>query len=439
MDYKDKLISLQQALDLVQDGDYIVLGMAASDPIAFSSHLHEIAPRINEVTVSNCLPMCRAEYITNPDLRSKFNVESWFYSGDLRKNAPLGNISFIPNHLHFASSKRLAYRTPDVFVANASMPDKHGYVSLLGNTYEIDHIRAAKTVILEINPNIPRCFGDSNINISEVDYLVECDYPAPEIPEGAIGEKDAIIGGLISQYIHDGDCIQIGIGGIPDAVVASLYDKKDLGVHTEMMTTGIMKLAKAGAVTCSHKQINKNRICATFIAGTRELYDYVDDNPFIEVHEGGYTNNPYVIAQNDNQVSINTTLEVDLTGQCASESIGSKQFSGAGGQADTAVGAKLSKGGRSFIALYSTAMVRNPQTGEREEKSKIVAQLARGAVVTLPRQDLDYLVTEYGCVNLTGTSTYERVEKIISIAHPKFREQLWQDAIDAGIIGKRKD
>ncbi len=368
MDYKDKLISLQQALDLVQDGDYIVLGMAASDPIEFSSHLHEIAPRITEVTVSNCLPMCRAEYIVNPELRSKFNVESWFYNGDLRKNAPLGNISFIPNHLHFANSKRLAYRKPDVFVANASMPDKHGYVSLLGNTYEIDHIRAAKTVILEINPNIPRVFGDSSINISEVDYLVECNYPAPEIPEGAIGEKDAIIGGLISQYIHDGDCIQIGIGGIPDAVVASLYDKKNLGVHTEMMTTGLMKLAKAGAITCANKQTKKHRICATFIAGTRELYDFVDDNPFVEVHEGGYTNDPFVIAQNDNQVSINTTPEVDLTGQCASESIGSKQFSGAGGQADTAVGAKLSKGGRSFIALYSTAMVKNPDGRERRKE-----------------------------------------------------------------------
>ena len=438
MDYKDKIITLQQALDLVQDGDYIVLGMAASDPIAFSSHLHEIAPRITEVTVSNCLPMCRAEYITNPDLRSKFNVESWFYDGSLRKNAPLGNISFIPNHLHFASSKRLAYRKPDVFVANASMPDKHGYVSLLGNTYEIEHIRSAKTVILEINPNIPRCFGDSNINLSEVDYVVECDYPAPEIPEGAIGEKDAIIGKYISDYIKDGDCIQVGIGGIPDAVVASLYGKKNLGVHTEMMTTGIMKLAKAGVVTCANKQINQHRICATFIAGTKELYEYVDDNPFVEIHNGAYTNNPYVIAQNDNQVSINTTLEVDLTGQCASESLGSKQFSGAGGQADTAVGAKLSKNGRSFIALYSTAMVKNPATGEREEKSKIVAQLATGAVVTLPRQDLDYLVTEYGCVNLTGTSTYERVERIISVAHPKFREQLWEDAIKAGIIGKRK-
>lgn len=436
---KAKKISMDEALNLVKDGDYIVVGMAAAESVDFCTRLHEIAPRINEVTVTNCLAMRPYEFITNPALRDKFNIEGWFFDGSLRKNFNLGNISFIPNHLHFASSKRLEHKKPDIFVASASMPDAHGYVSVaLSNVYEQDHIKAAKISILEINPNIPRVFGDVMVHLDDIDYVVECNYSAPIIPEGIPNEKDKIIGKYVADHINDGDCIQVGIGGIPDAVVASLFDKKDLGVHTEMMTTGIMKLAKAGVVTGAKKQIDNGKIVACFAAGTQELYEYINDNPSVIIKHGGWVNDPAVIKLNDNQVSINTTLEVDLVGQCASESLGTKQFSGCGGQADTATGAKASKNGRSFICLYSTAMVRNPETGEKEEKSKIVATLTPGAIVSLSRQDLDYLVTEWGCVNLTGTSTYERVERIISVAHPKFRDQLWEDAISSGIIAKRR-
>lgn len=434
-----KKITMDEALNLVKDGDYIVVGMAAAESIEFCSRLHEIAPRINQVTLTNCLPMRPYEFIVNPELRSKFNIESWFFDGNERKMFKEGNISFIPNHLHFASSKRLEYKKPDVFVASASMPDKHGYVSVaLSNVYEQEHIKAAKTVILEINPNIPRVFGDVMVSLDDIDYVVECNYDAPIIPEGVSNDKDKAIGGFVAEHINDGDCIQVGIGGIPDAVVASLAGKKDLGIHTEMMTTGMMKLAKAGVINGKKKQLNNGKIVACFAAGTKELYEYIDDNPSILIMDGAWVNNPAVICQNDNQVSINTTLEVDLVGQCASESIGSKQFSGTGGQSDTAVGAKASKNGRSFICLYSTAMVKNPATGEKEEKSKIVATLTPGAIVSLSRNDIDYLVTEYGCVNLTGTSVADRVEKIISIAHPKFRDQLWNDAVKSGLVAKRK-
>ncbi|MDO4543138.1 MAG: acetyl-CoA hydrolase/transferase C-terminal domain-containing protein [Clostridia bacterium] len=434
-----KNITLQQALDLIQDGDYIVTGMAAAEPLAFCSALHTIAPRLDKgVLVTNCLPMRPYEYINNPEYRDKFEVEGWFFDGGMRKSFSNGGISFIPNNLHFAGSKRLERRAADVTVVSASMPDKHGYVSVaLSNVYEMEHLRKSRISILEINPNIPRVFGDVEIHLDDIDYVVECDYEAPEIPEGTCTEKDMIIGRYVADLINDGDCIQVGIGGIPDAVVASLYGKKNLGVHTEMMTTGIMKLAKAGVVNGRCKQLHPNKIVCCFAAGTKELYRYIDDNPSIMVLSGAYVNNPFVIMQNDNQVSINTTLEIDLTGQCCSESLGSRQFSGTGGQSDTAIGAKLSKNGRSFIALYSTAMIKNPLTGEREEKSKIVAQLTAGAAVSLSRNDIDYLVTEYGCVNLTGTSIKERVEKIISVAHPKFREQLWEDAYKAGIVIRR--
>jgi len=317
------------------------------------------------------------------------------------------------------------------------MPDKHGYVSLsLSNTYEMKMIKAAKTVILEINPNAPRTFGDVQLHMNEIDYVVEVDYPIPELADVEPNEKDLVIGKIIADMINDGDCIQLGIGGIPNAVAASLMDKKDLGIHTEMLTSGMVKLAKAGVITGKYKQIHNGKMVAAFAMGPKELYDYIDDNPAVAILDGGYVNDPYTIMQNDNQVSINTSIEVDLTGQCCSESIGSRQFSGTGGQSDTAVGAQKSKNGRSIIALYSTAMVKNPATGEREEVSKIVCQLKPGAAVSLSRNDVDYLVTEYGCASLRGTSLAERVNRIIAIAHPKFRESLREEAIAAGIIAK---
>ena len=432
-----KYLSISEALSLVKSGDYIVTGLGAAEGREFMTNLHTIADHVKDVLVSNCLPMGAYEFITNPEYKDVFTTEGWFYTPVLRKAQVNGNISFIPNHLHLAATKRLFYRTPDIYVGIASMPDKHGYVSLsLSNTYEMKMIKAAKTVILEINPNAPRTFGDVQLHMNEIDYVVEVDYPIPELADVEPNEKDLVIGKIIADMIHDGDCIQLGIGGIPNAVAASLMDKKDLGIHTEMLTSGMVKLAKAGVITGKYKQIHNGKMVAAFAMGPKELYDYIDDNPAVAILDGGYVNDPYTIMQNDNQVSINTSIEVDLTGQCCSESIGSRQFSGTGGQSDTAVGAQKSKNGRSIIALYSTAMVKNPATGEREEVSKIVCQLKPGAAVSLSRNDVDYLVTEYGCASLRGTSLAERVNRIIAIAHPKFRESLREEAIAAGIIAK---
>lgn len=430
-----KYIDIKEALSLVKSDDYIVTGLGSAEGREFMTNLHTVADRVKNVMVSNCLPMGAYEFITNEAYKESFITEGWFYTPVLRKAQKNGNVSFIPNHLHLAAKKRLFYRTPDIYVGIASMPDKHGYVSIsTSNTYEMKMIDAAKIVILEINPNAPRTFGDTQIHVNDVDYLVEVDYPMPELADVEPNEKDLIIGKTIAGMINDGDCIQLGIGGIPNAVAASLFDKKDLGIHTEMLTSGMVKLAKAGVITGKYKQTHVGKMVAAFAMGPKEVYDFIDDNPGVAILDGYYVNDPYTIMQNDNQVSINTTIEVDLTGQCCSESIGSMQFSGTGGQADTAIGAQKSKNGRSIIALYSTAMVKNPATGEREETSKIVCQLKPGAAVSLSRNDVDYLVTEYGCVSLRGTSLKERVEKIISVAHPKFREQLKQDAIKCGII-----
>lgn len=438
-DYSDKIISLQQALDMVKPNDYIVTGMCIAEAKDFMSRLHTVADRIDDVTVSNCIPMADHEFFSNPQYCGKFMLETWFYTATLRQFHKNGNVSFIPNHLHLASRKRLDYKKPNIYVGAACMPDKHGNISLsLSTTYEKHMIEAADITILEINPNFPRTFGDMQVHVSEIDYLVESNYQPHAIPIVPSSDKDQIIGKYIAEYIDDGACIQLGIGGIPNAVADALHGKKDLGIHTEMFSDGMMHLYKSGAITGKYKNIQKGRMVATFAMGSAELYAFLDDNPAVEFLDGSYTNDPKVIALNDNQVSINTTLEVDLTGQCASESLGSVQFSGTGGQSDTAIGAQDSKGGMSFIALYSTAMVRNRATGEREEVSKIVHQLKPGAAVSLSRNDVDYVVTEYGVAELRGTSIRERVDRLTAIAHPKFRDQLMEKAYELGLIYERQ-
>jgi acyl-CoA hydrolase len=315
------------------------------------------------------------------------------------------------------------------------MPDKHGYVSLsLSNIYEKEMLEQADLVVLEINENFPRTYGDTEVHIQDVDYLVKTDYLPPTLPDVEPNEKDKIIGKFIADKINDGDTIQLGIGGIPNAVAKALVHKKDLGIHTEMFTSGMIDLIESGAVNGKKKTLHKGKHVCCFALGNKALYDYLDHNPAVLVMRGSYVNDPAVIGLNDNQVSINSTLEVDLTGQCASESIGTVHFSGTGGQSDTAVGAQRAKNGRSFISLYSTAMVRNPETGVKEEVSKIVPTLKPGAAVSLSRNDVDYVVTEYGIVRLKGTNIRERAKLLISIAHPKFRDELYKEAIKAGFI-----
>lgn len=434
MDYSKKIISASEAVKLVKSGDMIVTGLGCAEGRDFLSQLHTVADRVNNVTVTNCLPMSDQQFL-GADYKDSFKVDGWFYSPTLRKAHKNGNISFIPNHLHLAGTKRLAHVHTNIYVGAASMPDKHGYVSLsLSNTYEKRVIEDADLVILEINPNFPYTYGDVELKLDEVDYVIESTYLPPVLPEGDFSEKDEAIGKFIAEYIQDGDCIQLGIGGIPNAVAASLTHKKDLGVHTEMLTTGLMKLAKMGVITGKKKQQQKGKMVCTFAMGTAELYEFLDHNPGVAVLNGAMVNDPAIIGLNDNMISINTTLEVDLTGQCCSESIGPVQFSGTGGQADTAIGAQNSKNGKSFIALYSTAMVKDPATGERVEQSKIVPFLKPGAIVSLSRNDVDHVVTEYGVAHLKGTNVRERVERLIAIAHPKFQEELWKQAKELGII-----
>ena len=428
-DYSAKKITVEQALALVKSNDNITVGMAGAEPVEFLGKIHTIAGRVKDVTITSCLNTAPGEYLSEEYLREAFKLESWFYSPTLRKLNKTGRVSFIPNNLHFSGFKRNFHRPADIFIGSASMPEDGGRVRFsCGNVYEEEIAKKAKIVILEISPNIPHCFGENYLEWDDIDYVVECDYSLPTIPDVPSNEKDREIGGHIAELINDGDCVQVGIGGIPNAVCDFLMHKKDLGIHTEMMTTGIMKLMQAGAVNGSKKQMDTGKVVCAFALGSEEMYRFMHNNPDILVKRGSWVNDPYVIAGNDNQVSINTSVEVDLTGQCCSESVGNLQISGTGGQSDTAIGAQNSKNGRSIIALYATAMVKNRETGEREEVSKIVPTLRPGAAVSLSRNDVDWVVTEYGAVNLRGTCVRERAELLISIAHPRFREELREKA-----------
>ena len=430
-----KIVTIDKIYDLVESEMEIVVGMAANEPQEFVKNLHTIADRVKHVTVTNCLPIVEADFFTNEKLRDSFFLDSWFFTKTLRKVSKNGNISFIPNHLHLAGSRRLDYKKPNIFITAATPPDKHGFMSLsTSNVYEKRMVEEADIVVFEINPKFPRTFGDMEVSIHDVDYLVEVDYEVPTLPNIEPNEKDMIIGKLIADKINDGDSLQLGIGGIPNAVAKSLMHKKDLGIHTEMFTSGMIDLIEAGVITGKKKTLHKGKHVCCFAMGSKELYEYIDNNPSVMILPGSYVNDPAVMGLNDNQVSINATIEVDLTGQCASESVGTKQISGTGGQADTAIGAQNSKNGRSFIALYSTAMIKNHQTGEVEEVSKIVPTLTPGAAVSLSRSDVDYVVTEYGIVRLRGTNVRERAKLLISIANPKFRDELTKEAIKAGYL-----
>ncbi|MDR1513393.1 MAG: hypothetical protein LBS56_07930 [Propionibacteriaceae bacterium] len=434
-DYKSKVISVEQALDLVEDGDLITVGLGANEPPLFLTNLHRIADRVDDVTISDCLPLVPGEYLSEENVRKAFRVDSWFSTPTLRKLSHTGRVSYIPNNLHFAGTKRNFHRPSALMVSLASPPGPDGLIRFAcGNTYEEEIGARAKYRVLEVSPNAPWCFGQNYLDPDAIDFIIESDAAPCTIGDVEPNEKDMAIGRTIADLVDDGDCVQVGIGGIPNAVCQCFYDKKDLGVHTEMMTTGIMDLMKAGVVTNARKQVDRGLTVFAFAAGSPELYAFMDHNSDLFTGRGFEVNDPYVIARNDNQVSINTTVEVDLTGQCCSESIGTLQISGSGGQADTAIGAQNSKGGRSIIALYSTIEKKNRETGEVEVASKIVPTLRPGAGVTLSRNDVDWVVTEFGAVRLRGTTVRERCQLLASVAHPAFRDDLLAAARQFGYI-----
>jgi 4-hydroxybutyrate CoA-transferase len=311
----------------------------------------------------------------------------------------------------------------DVFLGHVSPPDKNGFCSFgVSVDYERAAMETAALKIVQVNDQMPRALGDSFVHVSEIDFFVEHSAPIIELGRPTLTEVEKAIGRNCASLIRDGDTLQLGIGSLPDAVLLFLKDKKDLGIHSEMISDGVMELMKAGVITNRRKNYHTGKAVLTFAMGSREFYEFMDDNPVFQVMGADYVNDPYVIGKNDNMVSINSSVEVDFTGQICSESVGPKQISGTGGQVDFIRGATLSKGGKSIIAISSTA-----QGGK---KSKIVPCFAAGTVVTCGRCEPDYIVTEYGIAYLKGKCVRQRAKDLIKIAHPDFREELaaaWED------------
>lgn len=437
MDYreqlKQKLVTEEEALLRIPDNAYLFT-YGYGEPVGILSRLTELKGKRKGITFVDSLNAKPYPFYSDSEMRGVVDSESIFFAHFCREFQKTGAISFIPNHLgkgfkdKLWAIRRRSPERPIVYAIQVSPMDEHGYFTTgtvgMSNRMMVEN---ADIVILEIDENMPRTFGNTYIHVSEA----SCVYQGPNemfyMPERPQSELDLKIGQFVADLIEDESTLQLGIGGIPNAVAAALKDKHNLGVHTEMLSDSLIDLYRAGVVTNAAKTLHKDKMVTAFSFGSKAAYDFLDNNPNVLHLEVGYTNDPAVIRQNRKMVSVNTTLQVDLTGQCASESIGTLQLSGTGGQTETASGARQSEGGKSIIALHSTANVKNAD-GERERVSTIVPTQPAGMAISLMRADVDFVVTEYGVASLRGASVRDRAMELISIAHPDYRDQLIYEA-----------
>ncbi len=420
--YHSKLITLQQALDQIKSGDCIASGHYGNETAPILRKLHTIGNRVENVKVWLNNPQENYPMLSMPELNGKIDILAAFYAKPHRAIHKDRRVTFVPQNLHDLARCMLATCRPNVFFATVTPMDQNGYVLFsCCLQYELELMRNADLVIFQVNRNLPHTQGATQVSIEEADFIIEeTDEEIVYAPEYPADPVETMIAKHVASLIHDGDTIQFGIGGLPGAVAKELLDRKDLGVHTEMFSTPMAMLMEEGVITNKRKNLNPGKSVCTFMWGDRHFYEFVDNNPGISVLPASYVNDPFVIAQNDNMVSINSALQIDLTGQIASESLGFTQFSGTGGATDFAYGAFHSKGGRGIIALRATA--------KGGTVSKIQPGLTYGSVVSISRNLVDYVVTEYGIAKLRDKSVRARVDALISIAHPDFRKELKKQA-----------
>ena len=427
--YNQKKMTADEVAAQVGDGWLIGMDAAIAQTPAIIDAICRRAEQtaLRGVRVQMLLDSFPYAFYADEHLAGKVIGESWFASGGARKALAAGWADFIPNYYRDCPRHIRANYDYDAFCVSVSPMDKHGYFSLGSvSSYSPAMIDKAKRIFVEVNENTPRAVCGAQLHISQITGLVENTFELPTLPPAKLDETSITIGNLIAEQIPDGACIQLGIGAIPDAVGMALKAKHDLGIHTEMFTSSMVDLIECGAVNNSKKQIHRGVTVTTFAFGSKAINDFIDDNPAIAIMPVDYVNNPEVICQNDNMISINAALEVDLFGQVCAESIGTKIMSGSGGQVDYVRGACQSKGGKSFIAFASTA--------KGGTISKIKPSLTPGAVVTTSKNDVDYIVTEYGLAHLRGETLSSRVKQLIAIAHPDFRDELMFDAKKRGIL-----
>lgn len=415
--YKQKLVTPQQAVSMVESDSRIYLGGGAGVPQVMGHELVERAAHVQNVEVLHVLTFAGGEYMSR-EYASSFRHRALFMGENARTAVREGRADYMPIFLsEIPSLFRNGTLPLDVAMIQVSPPDEHGFCSFgveVGVTKPA--AQAAKRVIAEVNTKMPRVLGDSFIHLNKIDAIVETEYKLPEVPQGKFGAVQDEIGRRIADLIPDGATLQLGIGSIPDAVLFHLKGKRDLGIHTELFSDGVIDLVEQGVITNDKKTLHPGKMIAGFLFGSERLYEFVHDNAIIELHPTDYINDPFIIAQNDNMIAINSALEVDLTGQVCADSVGPNFYSGIGGQVDFVRGAARSRGGKPIIAL--------PATAKNDEISRIVPQLKPGAGVVTSRGDVHFVVTEYGIAALHGKSIRERARALISIAHPKFRDEL---------------
>ncbi len=425
--YKEKLTTADQAVALIKDESSIAVPVAVGQPPTL---INALARRKDQFT--------RAELLTVVDVyptlfhnsdRDPAFILDYSYCIAQRKGLQEGKYVYTPGRLGDVPRWPDWGRKFNVVMFQAAPMDSHGYFSLgLSCDYTLPWARQADLVLVQVNENMPRTFGQNFVHISEVTALIEDHVPLATLPEVPPNDNEKIIGQYIADLVENGSCIQLGIGGIPNAAALALENKKDLGIHTEMVADSMRVLWEKGVVTNRKKTFMPDVMCCTFALGTRELYDWLDDNPMVQFYPTDFVNNPEVIARIDNMVSVNSTMEMDLSGQACSESIGHIPYTHTGGQADFVLGASRSKNGKSILAFESTAVTKDGMV------SKIVPHLKPGSFITTTRYDVQYAVTEYGVAQLKGQSMWERVKRLINIAHPNFRDQLRFEAQQAHFI-----
>lgn len=427
--YQSKLVTADEVAGRVQSGWLMCMdaGPAQADGIMAALCNRARQDSLTGVKVMMILDVYPFEFLTGDSLNGKINAVSWFSGGGCRKAVNAGIADFVPNYYRDIPGLIRTYYDYDACCISVSPMDRHGFFSLgCTGSFSEAMIAKSKHIYVEVNENQPRALGNTQLHISQIEAVVENTHALPILPSPILDETSKTIGSIIAEQISDGACIQLGIGAIPDATGKALSTKHDLGIHTEMFTDSMVGLIECGAVNNSRKQLHRGKTVTTFTYGSQRIYDYVHDNPAFLILPVDYVNNPEIISQNDNFVSINSAIEVDIMGQVCAESVGTKHMSGTGGQVDYVRGAVQSKGGQSFIAIESTA--------KNGTISKIVPTLAPGAAVTTSKNDVDCVVTEYGIARLRGRSLADRTKALIAIAHPNFRDQLTFEAKKRGIM-----
>ena len=421
-DYKTKLRSAHDAVGLIEDGDFVITPTGVGQPPTLLRALSDRRREFSGVKVTGILTMIELDYYDDMETQQNVRHVSCFLGGYSRAGAQGGWINYVPaNYSELGSMIRKKELPCDTVMTMASPMDSHGYFSIsLATDYTVAAISHARTVILEVNPHVPFTFGQNHVHISQVSAVVEDDTPIQEVGLPTIGEVEQAIGGYVADMIPDGAALQIGFGSIPDAVVMQLKDKRDLGVHTEMMGDGLLSLVEAGVITNRKKNFLPGVMTATFALGSKNLYDWMHLNRIMEMHPVDWQNDPWIASRNDNLHTINGTIEIDFLGQCCSESLGPLPFSGTGGQTDFVRAGNRSEGGKSFIVL--------PSTAKGGTISRIRPTLAPGAHVSTSKNDVNYVVTEYGVAHLRGRTNRQRAKALIQIAHPDFRDELMEEA-----------